>query len=171
MKLKTVIITIIVCLVLIGLFSWGYTKDGNTTAEVQGVTSTGVKSALAATTDVLHDFGTISMKNGDVSKDFIFSNPTDKDVVIRGLETSCMCTLAYLVGSDGSTKGPFGMAGMGSMTTTNETIKTGEVRTLRVVYNPNAHGPAGVGRIDRFITITDSSGSRLNFEIKANVTP
>lgn len=170
MKLKTILITIIACFALIGLLFWGYAKNGNTAASVQGVSSTGAKSALAAT-DILYDFGTISMKNGDVTKNFIFTNPTDKDVNIRGVETSCMCTSALLVLPDGSTKGPFGMAGMGGMTTTNETIKAGETMTVRAIYNPNAHGPAGVGQIDRFIIVTDASGGKIQFEIKALVTP
>ncbi len=152
------------------LLIWGYAKNGNTAASVQGVVKTGAKSALTATT-TFNDFGTISMKNGDVSKDFIFTNPTDKDITIRQVETSCMCTRALLVETDGSTKGPFGMASMGGNTSTNEIIKAGESHTLRVVYDPNAHGPAGVGQIDRFAVITDSTGANLQFEIKALVTP
>jgi hypothetical protein len=170
MKTKTIIIVFVICLVFISLLVWGYAKNGNTAASVQGVASSEVKSSLIATSK-LYDFGTISMKNGDVSKDFTFTNPTNKNVIILGLETSCMCTSALLVEPDGSTKGPFGMPGMGGMTSTNETIKTGENRTLRVIYNPNAHGPAGVGQIDRFITLTDSTGETLQFEIKAVVTP
>ena len=76
-----------------------------------------------------------------------------------------------MVKGDGSTKGPFGMAGMGYVPPANETIKPGESRIVRVVYDPNAHGPAGVGQIDRFVTLTDSSGGTLQFEIKALVTP
>lgn len=170
MKPKTTIIVLIICLVFLGLLMWGYGKNNKTTALVQSISSSATKSALIAT-DVFYDFGTISMKNGDVSKDFIFTNSTDKDILVRGVETSCMCTLALLVGSDGSSKGPFGMAGMGGLTTTNETLKAGESRTLRVIYNPNAHGPAGVGRINRFVTVTDSSGGKLRFEIKALVQP
>lgn len=170
MKSKTVIIILLVCLVIVSLLVWGYKKTGYITASVQNADLSSKKGALTAT-EVFYDFGTISMKKGDVSKDFILTNQTDGDVVIRGLETSCMCTLAFLVQSDGSKKGPFGMAGMGGVTTTNETIRAGETRVLQVVYNPNAHGPAGVGAIDRFITLTDSSHNKISFEIKAIVTP
>ncbi len=170
MTTKTLIITILVFLVLSGLFIWGYVQNGNTPATVQGASNAGPKSTLAAPLTV-YDFGTISMKNGDVSKDFIFANPSRQSIIIRGLETSCMCTSAFLVKANGSSDGPFSMPGMGGRTATNETIKAGEGRTLRVVYNPNAHGPAGVGQIDRFITITDETGGKLQFEIKALVTP
>jgi hypothetical protein len=111
------------------------------------------------------------MKNNEVTKDFIVSNPTNNDIVLPTLVTSCMCTKAYFVLPDGNTKGPFGMPGMGYVPSLNEKIGAGESRTIRVVYDPNAHGPAGVGSIDRFITLTDSTGRDLKLEIKAVVTP
>ena len=82
-----------------------------------------------------------------------------------------MCTTAFIVGPDGNVKGPFGMPGMGYVPPANEIIKAGESRIIRIVYDPNAHGPAGVGQIDRFVTLTDSDGGTLQFEIKALVTP
>ncbi|MEI6478860.1 MAG: DUF1573 domain-containing protein [bacterium] len=170
MEKKSIIITFIIVFTFIGLLLWGYAKNGNTVASVQGVTKTGAKSELISDITI-NDFGTITMRNGDVSKDFTFTNPTNKDITINSVETSCMCTKALLVETDGSIKGPFGMASMGGNTTTNDIIRAGESRTLRVVYDPNAHGPAGVGQIDRFATITDSSGATLQFEIKALVTP
>lgn len=170
MKPKTILIILFVILVIGGLLVLSYLKNGNTAASVQGVQSRGAKSALIAPS-AFYDFGTISMKNGEVSYDFTFTNPTDTDIVIRGVQTSCMCTSALLVEPSGSTKGPFGMPGMGDITTTNETIKAGESRTLRVIYDPNAHGPAGVGVINRFVTVTDSTGANLQYEIKAIVTP
>ena len=112
------------------------------------------------------------MKNGNVMKEFTVTNPTDQDVTVKTVLTSCMCTNAFVVSGDGSVKGPFGMPGHGgAVAPANETIKAGESRTIRVVYDPNAHGPAGVGRIDRFVTLTDDSGVTLEYEIKANVTP
>jgi len=129
-----------------------------------------VPSALVSSQQ-LNDFGTISMKNGNVSKDFVVSNPTKTAVIINSVSTSCMCTSALIVEADGNNKGPFGMASMGGNVTANETIGPGESRTIRVVYDPNAHGPAGVGQIDRFVTLTDTSGGSLQLEIKATVTP
>jgi len=170
MKSKTIIITVFISLLVAILLVWGYVKNDNSAASVQGVKVTNASSVLTATSTI-HDFGSIAMKNGNVSKDFRFTNSSEQEVVIRSLETSCMCTTAFLVESDGSTKGPFGMAGMGGVTNANETIRVGENRILRVVYDPKAHGPAGVGPIDRFITITDDSGRILRFEIKALVTP
>lgn len=171
MKSKTISIVAVVLLIFSGLFIWGYAGKGGTTASVQGASvATGAASGLIAS-ETFYDFGTISMKNWTVTKEFKVTNPTDKDITVSTVLTSCMCTSAFIVASDGSAKGPFGMQGMGYVPPANEVIETGESRTIRVVYDPNAHGPAGVGRIDRFVTLTDSSGGTLRFEIKALVTP
>ena len=112
------------------------------------------------------------MKNGNVTKEFTVTNASDKDITVSTVLTSCMCTTALIISPDGSIKGPFGMAGHGgSVPPANETIKAGESRVIRVVFNPNAHGPAGVGPTNRFITLTDTSGNALQLEIKANVIP
>lgn len=170
MKSKTIIITFVIGFVLASLLIWGYAQDGNTAAAVQGIVSGETESSLVST-DTVYNFGSISMKDGDVTKDFVLMNPTNADIIIRNIETSCMCTSALLIRPDGSTKGPFGMVGMGGLTTTDDIVKAGETRTVRVVYDPKAHGPAGVGNIDRFVTITDASGGTIRFEIKAIVIP
>ena len=172
MKSNTIVTLLTLgAVVVVGLFILGYISKGGTAASVQGVTDSTVALGQISATETIYDFGNISMKNGDVTKDFSFANLTEQDIKLRTVETSCMCTAAFLVRLDGSKDGPFGMASMGAPTKTSDLIKAGETGTLRVVYNPNAHGPAGIGRIDRFITITDASNRSLRFEIKANVTP
>lgn len=172
MKSKTLVTSVVFILVIAGLFAWGNAGRAGTAASVQGASeaSSTMKSALSAP-ETFYDFGTISMKNYLVTKEFTVTNPTSEDITVKTVLTSCMCTTAFIVGSDGSAKGPFSMAGMGYVPPADETIKAGENRTIRVVYDPNAHGPAGVGQIDRFVTLTDASGGTLQFEIKALVTP
>ena len=82
-----------------------------------------------------------------------------------------MCTSAYINEPDGSKKGPFGMSGMGHVPPANEIIKAGETRDIEVVYDPASHGPAGVGSIDRFVYLQDSTGGIVQLEIRAQVTP
>ena len=118
-----------------------------------------------------YDFGKISMKDGKVIKVFKVTNETDKDILYPSLTTSCMCTKAYFVNPNGDKEGPFGMPGMGVVPKLNQTIKAGSSADIEVVYDPNAHGPAGVGMIDRFIYLEDENGKKLEFEIKAIVTP
>lgn len=140
------------------------TRETASTARAAHATSTLVTSAR------LFDFGTISMKNGNVEHAFTVENPTTQDVTLREVSTSCMCTTAFIV--DGSDKeGPFGMPGMGGSTKTERIIKAGGKVIIDAVYDPNAHGPAGVGAIDRFISLVDTNGSKLELEIKAVVTP
>lgn len=160
----TIIITVIIVAAIGGLIWWGSSK------QVPPVQDTGEKSALTTTSN-LYDFGTISMKDGLVTKEFVINNPTDKDIFVPTLVTSCMCTKAYAVLPDGTTKGPFGMPSMGYVPPVNATVEAGGNIVVRAVYDPNAHGPAGVGQIDRFITLTESSGKSLELEIKATVTP
>src|SRR3989338_2283647 len=168
---KTAITAFAVIFVLAGLFIWGAAGRAGTTASVEGApgAASDVKSALTAP-ETFYDFGTISMKNWNVTKEFSITNPTNEDITVKTVLTSCMCTTAFISGA-GSVKGPFSMPGMGYVPPANETIKPGESRIIRVVYDPNAHGPAGVGQIDRFVTLTDASGGTLQFEIKALVTP
>lgn len=172
MQSKTISIISIILVILLGLFIWSYSSQGSTTASVQGAPgATGTSKSALVAADVFYDFGTISMKNGNVTKEFTVTNPTDGDIFVSTVLSSCMCTSAFIVLPDGNIKGPFKMPGMGYVPPANETIKAGESRIIRVVYDPNAHGPAGVGRIDRFVTLTDANGGTLQLEIKALVTP
>ncbi len=161
---ETIAVVSISIVGLAGLLWFGNSTPKNIVPE-------GNAAGVLVAAEKFYDFGTISMKNGNVTKDFTVNNPTDKDVFVSTLVTSCMCTSAFIVAPDGRSKGPFKMPGMGYVPPANETIKAGESRIIRVVYDPNAHGPAGVGPIDRFATLTDASDGTFQFEIKALVTP
>lgn len=165
---STIYIILAVIVVIIGVGWLGSTRvQTNQTSSSQASPNNSILSAL----EKMYDFGSISMKDGLVKHEFVVVNSTREDITISTVQTSCMCTTALVVNSDGSTKGPFGMPGMGYVPPANEVIKAGESRIIRVVYDPNAHGPAGVGAIDRFVTLTDSNSGALQFEIKANVIP
>lgn len=128
------------------------------------------KQGQLQVSESLYDFGTLSMAKGKVDHIFKVANKTDKDINIKTLTTSCMCTNAYIENANGE-KGPFGMPGMGYVPPADEIIKAGESRDIKVVYDPAAHGPAGVGAIDRFIYLVDADGGKIQLEIRANVTP
>ena len=171
MKTKTIISTLIVIFFIVGLYVWGYSTKGGTANSVQDTPTLNISNGSLVAAEKFYDFGAISMKNGEVAKEFTITNPNDGDIILSKVLTSCMCTNAYIVRPDGSMKGPFGMAGHGAAPSTDEIIKSRESRIIRVVFDPNAHGPAGVGNIDRFISLTDTSGNTLQLEIKALVTP
>jgi len=162
---------IVVVLIVIGIGILMYLGKPNQSIkenEKESINLPKVSGILSAN-ETVHDFGKISMKDGKVSKIFKVTNSTENDVNLKIVATSCMCTIAYIV-DGGSKKGPFGMEGMGN-TRTNEIIKAGEFRDIEVVFDPNAHGPAGVGMIDRFVSLVDDSGKSIELEIKAIVTP
>lgn len=155
-------------LIIVGLFAlmwWG----GQSQASLSSKDQIETKSALISDKN-LFEFGTISMAKGLVSTVFRITNPTDKDINIESITTSCMCTKAYVL-KDGDKKGPYGMPGHGVVPKANEIIKAGETRDIEIVYDAAAHGPAGVGPIDRFVFLEDTSGATLRLEIKAIVTP
>lgn len=168
MTSKNVIIFFLVLLGLFALMWWGRPVATSVTPGLNSETET--KNILSAE-EKLYDFGTISMADGKVSQTFRVTNSGLADVNLKSVITSCMCTTAYLISPAGE-KGPFGMPGHGGpVRPANEIIKAGESRDVRVVYDPAAHGPAGVGPVDRFVYLTDADGGTLELEIKAIVTP
>lgn len=169
MNIKTIITILSVIFVIFGLMWWGKSipkpeiNDPN-------ISDNSTESILVVS-EKLYDFGAIKINGGNVETKFKITNPTNKEINLESITTSCMCTVAYIESVNGE-KGPFGMVGHGgSVPKANEIIKAGESRDIKVVYDPMAHGPAGVGQIDRFIYLTDDSGSTLQLEIKALVTP
>jgi hypothetical protein len=125
--------------------------------------------ANIAAPETNYDFGAISMAAGKVTHNFEVQNTSSSTISLGKLYTSCMCTIAYFVNSDGE-MGPFGMPGMGFIPPLNKELKPVEKATIRVVFDPAAHGPAGVGIIDRVVYL-GSDGDMKMFGIKALVTP
>lgn len=117
-----------------------------------------------------YSFGTISMAEGSVSHEFKIKNTGSEAVVIKKLYTSCMCTTTT-IGVNGKQFGPFGMVGMGYIPAINQTINPGEEATVKAIFDPAAHGPAGVGHIERVITLENNAGEPIELHFTAVVTP
>lgn len=117
-----------------------------------------------------YDFGTISMKNGKVTKSFKVYNSQSNPILVTKVYTSCMCTDALLK-IDGKLYGPYGMLAHGAAPLVNQEIKPNQEATIDVTFDPNAHGPAGVGVIEREVSVEQAAGGKLTLNIKANVTP
>jgi hypothetical protein len=117
-----------------------------------------------------YDFGTISMKNGLVTKTFSVKNGQGDPVELAELYTSCMCTTAKIkIGQ--SDYGPFGMLGHGAMKMLDQSLAPGQEAQLEVTFDPNAHGPSGIGVIERTVTLKSKTGELIAVNIKATVTP
>lgn len=131
--------------------------------------TSGPPGALAAD-ERFYDFGTISMAKGKVTRTFRLRNTGSTPVTIRRMSTSCMCTSATLVVGD-RRRGPYGMPGHGYIPRIDQEIAGGADASIDVTFDPAAHGPAGVGPIQRVVRIETVDGPELQLEIKAVVRP
>ncbi len=117
-----------------------------------------------------YDFGTISMARGKVTYRYPIRNVGTDPLEIRKLYTSCMCTTAALV-KNGKVSEAYGMPGHTPIPSINIPIAPQEQAYVEVVFDPAAHGPAGVGPIDRVVTVENSAGQPLELAFSAVVTP
>lgn len=170
---KTVIASVIVIVFIVGLIWWGkLAQKSNINAFEPGASHPARTGSALSTLETFYDFGRISMKNGNVSQVFKVANTSSNDINLSKLYTSCMCTTSYFIRGDESKKGPFGMPGHGgAVPKLNEVIKAGEEIEIEIIYDPNAHGPAGVGLIERSVFLEEENGKTIEFKFKANVTP
>src|SRR3989338_555227 len=167
MNKKTVIGIFVGTVIVIGGLIWlGQPTVNQDSSEAKSAES------ILKSDETNFDFGTISMANGKVNHEFKITNSSNQLVNIKKIYTSCMCTAANFRFND-KTYGLFGMPGHGggALTTANITLNPGDSGSLDVIYDPNAHGPAGVGAIDRFVYVEDKNGGKLELEIKTVVTP
>lgn len=94
--------------------------------------------------------GVVSMAKGEVEAVYKVRNAGKAVLEIFGLETSCMCTTAWL--RNKKEKSPvFGMHD--NPTGWSMELGVGEEAELVVKFDPNAHGPEAVGPVTRTITI------------------
>lgn len=175
---KTTLIGIVIAIIVLGGIVWfarpkptggdGMARPGSqsTPPALLSPNSDGMLSAE----ETSFDFGTISMAAGKVEHAFKIKNASSEPLVIEKIYTSCMCTTAALV-VGGKRFGPYGMPGHGFIPKINEKMDAGEEAIIEVVFDPAAHGPAGVGRIQRTITIENNAGQPLELGFTALVTP
>lgn len=117
-----------------------------------------------------YDFGRVSMAAGRVTRQFEITNTSDRTIRVNRLSTSCMCTTATIT-SGTVRRGPFGMEGHGGRVPKIDVpVAPGARTTIDVTFDPAAHGPAGVGAIERTIQLETDAGEE-QFTIRAVVTP
>lgn len=158
--LWVIAITIGLTALIILAVAWGQTS---------GPSQASLKTSQLQTLENSYDFGTISMAKGKVAKTFTFQNNTKQAVIAKKLYTSCMCTQATLAVAD-KTFGPFGMPAHGFIPEISARIEPGQEAKIEAIFDPAAHGPAGVGPISRQVILETSDG-KLTFNFKAQVLP
>ncbi|MEK7512797.1 MAG: DUF1573 domain-containing protein [Patescibacteria group bacterium] len=167
-KTKRIIISSGIAFILVGAI-FMVARSGESNTAPAGAVSTGVAQALAIVGNP-YDIGSGSMARGNVSYDFQVMNNGVEPVTIRKMYTSCMCTTARLTTREG-TIGPVGMPGHGFVPSINRTIAPGETATVAVTFDPAAHGPAGIGRVDRVVYLERDAGEPVELTFSATVTP
>jgi hypothetical protein len=130
-----------------------------------------VGSGWLVSNSAFHDFGTISMAAGNVSHRYRIRNTGAGPLQIDRIYTSCMCTRATLTTSGGRVYGPFGMPGHGFVPPANVALASAQEASVEIVFDPAAHGPSGIGRVERAITLRSTQGRPLELRFVAMVKP
>ena len=164
---KNIIIGIVAGALVFAGIVWIARPDVNDkSAAVLQLNSNGVLSVQEQS----FDFGSISMAAGPVTHTFAVKNTGADPVNISKMYTSCMCTTSVLQKGE-KRFGPYGMPGHGFIPKMNAVVDSGEEVLVDVTFDPAAHGPAGVGTIQRVVILENSAGENMEFQISANVTP
>lgn len=137
---------------------------------VQSVRTEAPPGTGLSASETSFNFGSISMAAGKVTHRFRVNNSSADPVVIQKLYTSCMCTTAALI-KGVRQFGPFGMPGHTPIPVINQTLAPGERAYIEVVFDPAAHGPAGVGPIERVVIVENSAQPPLQLAFSAQVRP
>lgn len=165
-KHKSSIIGFLVILAVIGVLVW------ISRANQQGDVSNNnfIETQKIVAEEPSFGFGSVSMAAGLVKHSFIIRNVSGEPVKISKIYTSCMCTKASVLYKDESV-GPFGMPGHGFLPPANIVIDPNSEAKIEVVFDPAAHGPAGIGFVERNVFIESKESAPLTLSFSVNVTP
>jgi len=152
---------------------WIYTQNAPSEVERSTVSTAGAGGApKISITPAVQNLGSVSTSQGTVSTLFAIENTGKGDLVIRDMETSCMCTEAAVV--IGDHEGPrFGMRGHGQRPLGwSATLKPSERALLKVYYDPTAHGDLR-GPVTRIVRIysNDPTQSYVDVRIELDQVP
>lgn len=132
-----------------------------------------VEKTLGAKIEIDHsskELGNMEYDKGIVIHSFPVKNIGTKDLEIANMVTSCMCTNVYLKDKSGKSA-EFGMKGMTSPSDWKGIIKPGEKAEIVAAFDPQYHGPQGVGPISRTVSMetNDPDHPYVEFSFEGNV--
>jgi len=162
MSRNIILVSVLFVVALAGIMWWG--RDAQTTSSVQSNVGALAAGSLVAE-ETVYDFGTIAMKDGVVSHQFRVRNDSEAPVLIQKVYTSCMCTTVNIQLRSGKTYGAFGMPGHGP-SKTNIEVGPHEEATVLAMFDPNAHGPSGVGLANRSVYLETNSPKTKQVELR-----
>jgi hypothetical protein len=111
------------------------------------------------------DIGKVSYGGGIISKEYQIKNTTGSSMKLRKIVTSCMCTKARVKFENKTTK-LYAMEMNGDKNPIIDyDFPAGSTATVEFNFDPAAHGPAGIGPVERVITLYFDTGYK---ELKFN---
>ncbi|HZJ18694.1 MAG TPA: DUF1573 domain-containing protein [Patescibacteria group bacterium] len=132
-----------------------------------------VEKTLGAKIQIDHSsksLGDIIYDKGIVAHSFPLKNIGTKNLEVANLSTSCMCTKVYIKTSSEKSD-EFGMKGMSSPSDWKGIIKPGESAEIVAEFDPQYHGPQGVGPISRSVSMetNDPDHPYVEFSFEGDV--
>lgn len=114
-----------------------------------------------------YDLGNVPINGGLVKKEYKIINKSGKSIKLKKIATSCMCTNAS-ISLNGKESKLFGMEhATDKNPPVNIEIPAEEVVTIKIEFDPAAHGPEGIGYFERAVWLffSDPEGIKeLKFE-------
>lgn len=165
-QIKTIIISLVLLAAVVGALIW-FGNGGN---KPEPAAIGGLFGGVLTAKETAFDFGSVPINGGLVDHEFMLENLSDKAVKIGEVSTSCMCTSAKVIIGN-KIYGPFGMPGHLGASKADAIVNPDEKIIVKVTFDPAAHGPTGVGMIERQIFLNIGTAEPLVLNFKANVTP
>lgn len=165
MSEKAIIIGVVILTVFIiggGIF---FLSNSPTKAVLQKTVG-----ARIETPQTSFDFKNVPYNGGFAKHSFTIKNIGDKELQIANLATSCTCTKVFY--KKGKEESPyFSMKGHSGESSWTGVLKPKEKAELVIVFDPTAHGPQGVGPIERIISFetNDPDKPYVEFSFKGVV--
>lgn len=160
---KKLFIGIMVLTLLILIGATFFLSQGSTSAAKIGL-SQNVKIEVPERN---FNWAEIKMSNGNISKTFNLKNSGIDVLKLTNIQTSCHCTKAQIA-IDGQESPLFGMNNVSSWI---GEVQAGKEAQLIVIFDPNYHGPSGVGPIERLVSVetNDPKEPKLEFSVTGTV--
>lgn len=161
---KFIIAAFVGTIILVGILAFLVTKKQSLQTSLPTNPVTGVDANPAN-----YELGNIPYSGGIVTKEYEIKNSSGQDLKLRKITTSCMCTTAS-INIDGKESVPYGMEMDGvANPIISLIIKSGGTAKVTAKFDPAAHGPAGVGPVQRSIYLFFDSGIK-ELTFAGNVT-
>lgn len=114
-----------------------------------------------------YDFGLVRLTAGLVVHRYSVKNLGQIDVKIANLATSCTCTKVYFKSANWESPRA-GMKGMTKISDWVGVLKPGESGEVIIEFDPNFHGPQGMGKIVRGVSFETNDPQNRYVELNFN---